>query len=50
MIPGVNKTYALAMLDEGYWSLGTEVNIRIRKNLVKAIVRNKKFLNKKYIK
>jgi aminomethyltransferase len=50
MIPGVNKAYALAMLDEGYWNLGAEVMIRIRKNLVKAVVRSKKFLNKKYIK
>lgn len=50
MIPGVNKAYALAMLDEGYWDLGCEVFIRIRQHLVKAVVRNKKFLNKKYIK
>lgn len=50
MVPGINKTYALAMLDEGYWDIGKEVSIKIRNNFVTAIVRNKKFLNKKYIK
>lgn len=48
LVPGVNKAYALAYLNEGYWDLGTNVSVRIRKNLVNAIVRNKKFLNKKY--
>lgn len=38
------------MLNNGYWELGTKVKIQIRKNLVDAVVRNKKFLNKKYIK
>jgi aminomethyltransferase len=50
LVPGVDKAYALAMVEAGNWDLGTEVQIRIRKNLVKAHVRDKKFLNKKYIK
>lgn len=50
MIPGTNKTYALALIEEGYWEIGTKVLIRIRKNKVNAVVRNKKFLNKKYVK
>lgn len=50
LIPGVNKAYALAMLDEGYWKKGTEVFVKVRKNLVKAVVRDKKFLNKNYVK
>ena len=48
MVPGTNKVLALAMLDNPYWEIGTEVWVRIRKNLVKAVIRNKKFLNKKY--
>ena len=48
MIPGTEKTIALAMLDSPYWEIGQEVFVRIRKNLVKAVIRNKKFLNKKY--
>jgi aminomethyltransferase len=50
LVPGVDKAYALAMVEAGNWDLGTEVQIRIRKNAVKAHVRDKKFLNKKYIK
>lgn len=48
LIPGHDKALALAMLDQGYWELGTKVHIQIRKNLVEAVVRNKKFLNKQY--
>ena len=48
MIPGTNKAYALAMLNQGNWEIGTEVLVKIRKNLVPAKVRDKKFLNKKY--
>ncbi|MDD3170928.1 MAG: glycine cleavage system aminomethyltransferase GcvT [Bacilli bacterium] len=49
MIPGTSNCYALALIDSNYCKIGTEVFIRIRKNLVKARVRNKKFLEKKYI-
>ncbi|MDD4056024.1 MAG: glycine cleavage system aminomethyltransferase GcvT [Bacilli bacterium] len=50
MIPNTNHSYALAYVASEYSKIGTEVYIRIRKNLVKAQIRNKKFLNKKYIK
>lgn len=50
LVPGSNKALALAMLDKGNWDLGTEVMVRIRKNLVRAQIRDKKFLNKKYVK
>ncbi len=50
LLPGKTQPVALAMLDEGYWALGTTVYVQIRKNTVKAVVRNKKFLNKTYIK
>lgn len=50
MVPGINKTYALAMLDINYTEIGTIVNVKIRNNFVQAKVRNKKFLNKKYVK
>ena len=48
MIPTTKEVLALAMLDEGYWKIGQEVGVRVRKNIVKASIRNKKFLNKKY--
>lgn len=50
MIPHSNNCYAMAYVASEYSKIGTEVLIRIRKNLVKAQIRNKKFLNKKYIK
>ncbi|HHU55400.1 MAG TPA: glycine cleavage system aminomethyltransferase GcvT [Acholeplasmataceae bacterium] len=48
MIPGQNKAYALAYLDLDYTSLGTVVDIKVRNRLISSVVRNKKFLNKKY--
>lgn len=48
LLPGKERAVALAMLNEGYWELGTKVFVRIRKNLVSAVVRNKKFLSKGY--
>jgi aminomethyltransferase len=50
LVPIIQKTYGLAMLKEGYWNKGTEVLVQIRKNQVKAVVRDKKFLIKKYVK
>lgn len=50
MVPGKQSALALAMLDVGYWDIGQEVFVRIRQKDVKAKIRNKKFLNKKYIK
>ncbi|MFA6889638.1 MAG: glycine cleavage system aminomethyltransferase GcvT [Bacilli bacterium] len=50
LIPGHDKALALAILDVGYWDLGTLVQIQIRKNRVEAVVRNKKFLHKQYVK
>ena len=48
LVPGGDKAVALAMLQQGYWDLGTIVGVRIRKNVAQAVVRNKKFLNKVY--
>lgn len=50
LLPGKTQAVALAMLEEGYWAIGTTVYVQIRKSTVKAVVRNKKFLNKTYIK
>ncbi len=50
MIPNSNNIYAMALIDSTYAEIGTEVNIQIRKNLVKAKIRNKNFLKKKYVK
>jgi len=48
-IPNTNNSYALAILDRNHTKLGSEVFVRIRKNKVLAKIRNKKFLEKKYI-
>ncbi|MDD3107098.1 MAG: glycine cleavage system aminomethyltransferase GcvT [Bacilli bacterium] len=49
MIPNTTKSYAFALIKSEFASLGTEVLIRVRKNLVKAKVRNKRLLDKKYV-
>ncbi|HOH17823.1 MAG TPA: glycine cleavage system aminomethyltransferase GcvT [Bacilli bacterium] len=49
MIPNTTKSYAFALIASEYAALGTIVGIRIRKNLVKAKVRNKRLLEKKYV-
>jgi aminomethyltransferase len=50
MIPNTDKTLAFALVDAKYANLGTQVYIQIRKHKVPAKIRNKKFLEKKYIK
>ena len=50
LIPGHDKALALAIIKIDYSKLGTKVFVRIRKRLAEAIVRDKKFINKKYAK
>lgn len=49
MIPNTDKTFAFALIDSNFSKIGTNVDIQIRKHRVKAKIRNKKFLEKKYI-
>lgn len=49
MIPGWDVSLAFALVKTEFSKIGTEVFVRIRKNKVPAKVRNKKFLEKKYI-
>ena len=49
MLPGWEKSLAFALISSPYSKIGTEVAVRIRKNIVPARVRNKKFHDKKYI-
>ncbi|MGD9604701.1 MAG: glycine cleavage system aminomethyltransferase GcvT [Bacilli bacterium] len=49
MIPNTTKSYAFALIASEFATLGTTLDIRIRKNLVKAKVRNKRLLDKKYV-
>ena len=49
MIPNTDKSYAFALIESKYSKIGTELLVRIRKNKVKAKVRNKRFLEKKYV-
>jgi aminomethyltransferase len=49
MIPNTNKSYAFVLMDTEFSKIGTEVMVLIRKSYVSAKVRNKKFLEKKYI-
>jgi aminomethyltransferase len=49
LIPNSTRSYAFALIAAEYAKIGTEVFVHIRKNKVPARVRNKKFLDKKYI-
>lgn len=46
--PTVGKAIGLALIDEGYWSIGSEFNIQIRKKRVRAKVISRNFLTKHY--
>lgn len=45
LLPGTKTSYALAYVKKGYSTIGNKVHIRIRKRLVNAVIRNKKFIN-----
>lgn len=49
MIPNTDKTLAFALIDANYANIDTLVHIQIRKHRVLAKVRDKNFLEKKYI-
>lgn len=49
MIPNTTKCYALGFVTADK-KIGDIIEVQIRKNLVKAKIRNKKFLDKKYVK
>lgn len=46
--PTLKKNIGLAMVDIAYAELGTQIDIQIRKNVVKAKVVNRKFYSKNY--
>ena len=48
MIPETNNAYALGFVNLPYNKIGTEIEVQIRNRNVKAVVRDKKFLNKEY--
>ncbi|MFA6800754.1 MAG: glycine cleavage system aminomethyltransferase GcvT [Acholeplasmataceae bacterium] len=50
LLPETNWGLALAIIDFNQATLGNEVEIEIRNKRVKAKVRNRKFLNKNYVK
>ena len=47
-LPGRDDCIGLALIDKDYSKLGTEIEIQVRKRIVKAEVISKKFLDKKY--
>ena len=47
MIPGSNKTYAMALVTDLSLKNGDQVSVRIRNKDVIARIRNKRFKNKK---
>lgn len=49
LLPGREYALAFALVKAEYAAIGTELLVHIRKNKVPAKVRNKKFLQKKYI-
>ena len=48
MIPNTNNVYALGFVKTEYSNIGEEISVLIRNRKVKAVIRNKKFLNKEY--
>lgn len=47
MIPNSDKILAFALIDANYANIGREITVKVRKNLIHAIIRNKRFLEKK---
>ena len=50
LLPEHDKALALGFVKIEYSELGTESGIKIRHNIIKAVVRDRKFMNKKYVK
>ena len=50
LLPEHDKALALGFVKIEYTELGTEIGIKIRHNIIKAVVRDRKFMNKKYVK
>lgn len=46
----VDKPIALGYVLKGYWEIGTKIGIKIRNKVCEAVVRDKKFMTKKYVK
>ena len=50
LLPEHEKALALAFVSIKYSEIGTEIGVKIRHNVAKAVVRDRKFMNKKYVK
>ena len=50
LLPEHDKALALGFVKIEYSEIGTEIGIKIRHNVIKAVVRDRKFMNKKYVK
>ncbi len=50
LLPEHDKALALGFVKIDYAEIGTEIGIKIRHNVIRAIVRDRKFMNKKYVK
>ena len=50
LLPEHDKALALGFVKMEYSELGKIIGIKIRHNIIKAIVRDRKFMNKKYVK
>lgn len=50
LLPEISTPLALAIVDVAYASVGQTLDIEIRKKRIKVKVRNRKFLNKNYVK
>ena len=50
LLPGHNQALALGFVKIEYTKIGTIIGVKIRHNIVKAKVRDRKFMIKKYAK
>ena len=50
LLPEHEEALALGFVKMEYTELGTEIGVKIRNRVIKAVVRDRKFMNKKYVK
>ena len=50
LLPEHDKALAIGFVKTDFSEPGTEIGIKIRHNIIKAVVRDRKFMNKKYVK
>lgn len=48
LVPGTQESLAMAMIDVAHAKIGTKLGVKVRNQVLDVVVRNKKFMEKKY--